>query len=969
MFRTLLALTALLWAVALPAAPEPIRSDKDWGIFPQQTEADWRDLVPGANLALGRPVALQPEPNYKLTTDPDDAKQLTDGALAAPAKGFHSLKTAVAWAYHDRVRWQLDLGQPQAVGQILFRVQVFDAKNTLPKTIAVSLSDDGETFVPVRNLSLKTDPEDNPALTYEVLPPDPGIVAVRLNLGYTARYVRLDFATDQMMLVSDELAVLEATGKVAPLPAVPTGKREYEDNVFDRRDQFRKLTAPGNLLLGLPLKYAPQPGYRLTTGESDPNDLTNGQLGERTNERIWFEQGAVTWQGAPTVTIFADFGSLQPVDSVVARFLGGAEQGGLVFPDEIRVLASNDGTDYYLVSARHKRGLDDLSAEAWDLPEVKVAWVHNFVLPVKVKARYLAVQVTAQKQFISSDEIAAVQGAADLPSFRPDPQRRVEIITEGVAFVPPVGRLPVCHNLPLRAKLMDLDARAGKAYTGPCKLILDVPETLKFVTAGYTPGTAEHDGRKFARYTINCNRGKIEDFYLQSLLPDGKTDVLYTYGDSGAGPENERVVTWYALDIPQARLPKRLNVTLAWIGSEGMSKTWPDYFAAIKWLGFRGVGFFPRYWKEADVAANAAIADEARAHGLLVVQNESPSSAIGSDRNQPEVKSQFANGEVGSFCPSYRGQYYQKEQASFAQHAVWLKPDLLYYDIEAFWGGAVQEAQRCTRCQERFKQGGFTDWDEFRAVMGQEMHADMKAAMDKALAAAGLQQQITHGSYRTDAITPLNDGLFRFSNLYPGLLQMAMPSLYVAGNAQAVADNISRNRAAMTTNDIVPWFSTGTYGEYEPSKTRDMILEAFANGANGVTYYWYGNFDAAHLKYHAEAIDLVAPIEDLFMDGKPLTGLKSGNDRIKVCGMGVGNEQAVLVSNYRGVPAGTAVAVTIPVTQRAPVWDMDSGKKIAEFTPGKPLALRLGARATQLLYIGSKYAAAVPRRQEATHGQ
>ncbi|MBU0606593.1 MAG: discoidin domain-containing protein, partial [Armatimonadetes bacterium] len=498
-----LALAAVLWGAALFAAPTPIRSDKDWAIYPQQTAADWQELIGGKNLAAGLPVTLQPDPNYRLTTDPDDAKQLTDGALAAPAKGFHSLKTAVAWAYHDRVRWQIDLGQAQAVGQVVFRAQVFDAKNTLPKTIAVSLSDDGVSFVPVRNLSLKVDPDDNPALTYEALPADAGIVAVRLNLGYTARHVRLDFATDQMMLCSDELAVLEAAGQVAPLPALPAGQREYEDNVFDRRDQFKRLTAPGNLLLGLPLKYAPQPGYRLTTGESDPSDLTNGQLGERTNERIWFEQGAVTWQGAPTVTIFADLGAAQPVDCVVARFLGGGEQGGLVFPDEIRVLASDDGEDYFLVSARHKRGLDDLSAEAWDLPEVKVAWVHNFVLPVKVKARYVAVQVTAQKQFISSDEIAAVKGAGDLPEFRPDPQKKVEIITSGVAFVPPVGRLPVCHNLPLRAKFMDLDARAGKDYAGPCKFILDIPDTLKFVTEGYTPAQVEHGGRKFTRYTID----------------------------------------------------------------------------------------------------------------------------------------------------------------------------------------------------------------------------------------------------------------------------------------------------------------------------------------------------------------------------------------------------------------------------------------------------------------------------------
>lgn len=949
----LLAVLASLVVVAALAAPEATRSGKSWGIYLQQTEDDWQSLIAGTNLAAGKPVTFFPAPNYQLAVDAGDAAQLTDGALAAPAREIMTRKPAVAWNYTDRVRWLLDLGQSQPLDRVVFRLQVLNEQSSLPKTISVALSDDGDSFVPVKDLSLKASPEDNPELVYEPMPGDKAVYAVSLSLGTQARYVRLDFATPSL-LASDELAVIAATGKVEPLPAAPAGKREYEDNVFDRRDQFKKLTAPGNLLLGLPLKYAPQPGYRLTSGESDPADLTNGQLGERTNERIWFEQGAVTWQHNNTVTIMADLGSVQPVDYLVARFLGGGEQGGLLFPDEFRVLASDNGTDFYQVSDRHKRGLDDLSENAYDLPEVKVAWVHNFVLPVKLKTRYLALQVTQLKQFISTDEIAAVKGPDTLPEFRPDPARKVILTTSGVAFTGIVGNLPVCQNLPLRAKFMDVDARSGKDYGGPCKMLLDVPETLKFITEGYTPAEVEHGGRKFQRYAIDCNRGKITDFYLQSLLPAGKTDVLYTYGDTGSGPENERAITWESIYIPKARLPKRLNVTLAWIGTEGMVKTWPDYFNAIKHLGFNGVGFMPRYWSEAGVEENKAIARATREAGLKIVQNESPSSAVGSDRNQPEVKSQLVNGELGDYCPSYRGQYYQKEHQGFAQHAVWLQPDYIYYDIEAFWHGA-REAPRCTRCQERFKAGGFTDWDAFCAAMGKEMHADMKADIDKALAAAGIEQKIIYGSYRTDAITPLNDGLFNLSDLYPELLQMAMPSLYVAGNAQAVATNISRNRAALTTNDIVPWFSTGTYGEYEPVKTRDMILEGFANGANGLTYYYYGNFDAGHFKYHAEAVDIVAPIEDIFMDGKPLTGLKADNEKIKVCGMGAGPEMAVLISNYSGVPTGMKITVQTPAKAGTPVWDLHSGKQIGKVGQNGSLSVTLDDIAAHMYYLGSKY--------------
>ena len=903
MSTRLSALACLLCCVTAVAAP--IRSDKSWAIHPQVTPEDWSGLVAGGDLAAGRPVQAEPAPNDWNTGG--DLKCLTDGVLAGAEGRMWSDKRATGWAYQDYARLTCDLGQSRPVGQVVMRLQVINKDNTLPKTITVSLSNDGDAYSPVCNLSAKSHPEDDPARTYEPLPADPpGIYAVVLNLGYQARYVRLTFAL-QGTMVTDELAIIPASGAVKQLPPAPKGKREYRDSVFDRRDQYQKMIAPGNLLLGKELRYAPAPTQYLNVDEQDPLQLTDGKFGERTDERIWFERGCVGWQGPSQVTIFADLGQVLPIDCAVIRLLGGAEQNALEFPDEIRVLLSDDGKGYYQVASRHKRGLDDLSAAAWDLPEEKLAWVHNFRLPVGLKARYLALQVLHQKQFIVSDEMAVVRGADTLRAFVPEPGKQVTIVTSGVAFTPVWGNLPVCQNLPLRARLLIQDARSGADYGKPCKVVLDLPETVKFVAPECTSTGVEHQGRKFQRYLIDW-AGEGTDFYLQSLLPGGKTDVLYTSGDSGKGPENERRITWESLFIPPARVPKRLHVSLSWAEAPWLYKSWPGYLAAQHHLGFNAVGMQPCYWNEGVVPGYQATLEKIRQAGLKLIQIESPAGALAPDRSQQEIKSVLPGGRFGGTCISYRGQYYQKELASFAQNAVWIRPDLIFYDIEAFWAGA-QEAPECSRCQERFKAGNYRDWDAFRAAMGREMHADMKAAIDKAQAAAGITRKITYGSYRTEPLTPLNDGLFAFDHLYPDLLQMAMPSLYVAGNQMAVAKSIAANRARMKTNDIVPWLSTGCYGEYEPSHTRDMILEALANGASGVTYYWYGHFDAAHFKYHAEAVDLVAPVEDLFMDGKPLTGLKCSHDRVKLCGMGVGNEMAVLVSSYQGVAAGTKVTV------------------------------------------------------------
>ncbi len=944
------------------AAAEPIRESGHWSIHAQDDAAVWEQLTAGENLALGAEATLLPEPTYAPTRDEDDAAQLTDGALSSIATGhiWHD-RSVVGWAYQEHARVVLDLGEVQPLGELVMRIQTsISGQDASPKDLQVALSADGEHFTTVRTLTKRTHPEDNPELTWEAIEPDDGSVhAFALDLGYEARYVRIDFAA-ATFLVMDEIVVLAAGGEVAQLPEPPETELEFRDNVFDRREQFREMIEPGNLIEGMELRYAPKPNYRLTTGETDLLDLTDGAFGNRSDERIWFEQPAVCWQHSALVTIFMDFDAAQPVDSVVIRLLGGGEQGGLVFPDEVRVLLSEDGENYSQVSERHKRGLDDVSPTAWDLPEEGVAWVHNVRVPVGMTARHVAVQIEAQKQFICSDEMAVVRGADDLPAFRPEMGSPVTIVTEGVAFGSHHAVHPFCANRPIRTKIAITDARAGDAWNGPCTLLLDLPDTVIMHTEDLETSKVEHDGRQFTRYAIPCNRGRTSEFFTQSELPAGERDVVYMYGDAGDGPQNERRIEWEAIEIPTARTCERLEVSLAWQGAGHWYDLWPDGIRHMKEMGFNALGTFSRYWKEEDVESRQEALADARAAGMKIIQNESPAGAMSGDRKNEEIMSVLADGPGRGRCPSYRGQYYQAEHDSFAQHAVWIKPDYIFYDIEAYWTGA-QEAPRCSRCQQRYQAGGFTDWDDFRAAMGREIHEDMKRKIDAALAEAGFEGEVVHGSYRTMPTTPLNDGLFAWDNLYPELLQIAMPSLYSAGDRMRVAKTIAAQRAQMDANDIIPWLSTGTYGEYEPARTRDLALEALCNGSRGITYYYYANFDPLHHKYHAEAIDLVAPVEDVFVDGAPVRGLSCDVEGIKLCGMANGAEMVLLVSNYEGAEPGTQVAIAAPIAAEAELWDLHSGQSLGAVKPGEPIRVTLDEITAHAYYVGTKYADAVRR--------
>ena len=144
-----------------------------------------------------------------------------------------------------------------------------------------------------------------------------------------------------------------------------------------------------------------------------------------------------------------------------------------------------------------------------------------------------------------------------------------------------------------------------------------------------------------------------------------------------------------------------------------------------------------------------------------------------------------------------------------------------------------------------------------------------------------------------------------------------------------------------------------------------MILEAFANGSRGVTYYWYGHFDAAHFQSHAEAINIVTPIEDIFMDGTPFTDLKCDHDKLKVCCMGLVEgaavELAVLVSNYQGVLLGTPVTIRTSAAPGTPVWDLHTSKNLGAIGPDGTLQIKLDESAAHLYYVGRKYEESVQR--------
>jgi len=147
------------------------------------------------------------------------------------------------------------------------------------------------------------------------------------------------------------------------LLVAPIAAQDQQGRPFDLDD------AETNLALSKPYLYSSVPSYRLTTNATDLQDLTDGWLTSRKDDRIWFDATAVAWSDNPNINIQLDLGQVEPIKEIGIRLLGGAEQSGLKFPNQVIVLVSDDAAHWRQVAAFDRLSEADLQAFGVPLEE------------------------------------------------------------------------------------------------------------------------------------------------------------------------------------------------------------------------------------------------------------------------------------------------------------------------------------------------------------------------------------------------------------------------------------------------------------------------------------------------------------------------------------------------------------------------------------------------------------------------
>jgi hypothetical protein len=711
--------------------------------------------------------------------------------------------------------------------------------------------------------------------------------------------------------------------------------------VAETRDLWATLIQGENLAAGRPFQFSNPANYSVTSGESDPYDLTNGELSTRPDGRIWFNPGTASWIAISNLNLMVDLGSVQPIERVVMRTLGGHKW--FPFPHRFTMVVSEDGETFYEVGSLSKvqPGEKDMAGHGgmfYVEEDGENAFVHPLAFEVRTKARYIGLNIQSFGR-PTLDEIAVIKGEFAIEDVAYDAEARTDFIMAGIVFTPRFDKLTVSSNVVTPNYINLMDCRGGNKE--PATFVLELPRELHVVygNANYPKVKAEPQpiDDRTTRWMIANTRyegGGVKATLLGPLyitVADGETPptdavaTLYAFDDATA--PRPVTVPIEIIEIPQVPRIDDLHISLAWLGSWSCM-LYPDFLESWRHMGFNAVACFPRYWGDAGnprEASYLAFLQQARDQGFTVIMNESPFEVMkqAHKATSPEILSQFTDGTTSSdLCPSYHGPIYDGEIHRVADLYARMKPDYVFYDIECWYPGAL-EASRCTRCIEGQAASG-KPMAEYLTDLGHQQLMDMRRAIAAQAEQAGIAMPII-GSYNTNADRHIYHFVNDFRKDYPASLDLAQPSVYVNGDGLKAHEMYQSHYAAFQSNRSIPWLTTGCYGEYPPHRVEHQVLEALLNGSMGITYYEFENFDTPlDFYYHAKALAMIAPYQAVIKHGE-LQPVEHDNDSLTYSAVRHGDDMLILIGNYRG-SRKTQATITLPCDSAVETINLHTGE-------------------------------------------
>ncbi len=518
------------------------------------------------------------------------------------------------------------------------------------------------------------------------------------------------------------------------------------------------------------------------------------------------------------------------------------------------------------------------------------------------------------------------------------------------------------------------------------KVILELPRGIRVNGVSRQTPMSKKDimisGAPYTQYTFS---GRARSYYawtfmfLETDWAADKTGTGYIYATWQGGRQKAEKFKIKAIEVKACkRIPRKLLAGLGFYGIE-VSKLWPGFYKNLKRVGLNCVSLSGGDSK--NIPGMKEYIKKARTEGMFVNGNYSPFCRVKLLNTDENAWVRSIDGEKRKFlCPSYRGKILDEEISAATSYAE-AGAGIVYWDAEA-WRG--REFCFCERCMKNFtaymqknhagmkfispkifekdfrKYPAYHDiWLNFRIYLGTKLFVMLKDEYLSRLKASGVKWPLPQPIIGSYDVTPgkIYHQFIRFDEQYKaGAINVCMPSLYVSGDAAKVARVVRETRAFIGSNRLIPWFTGGwnTSGECDGLDQKYILLENFLNGSMGFTTWPWMAWDADDLRYLSQVMNMVIPLEDIIVDGKVMQGLTSSDKHVKFVGMQLGNEAAMLISDYYH-DALPEVTLTLNVPVACSLYDVATGTMLANLKAGKnQVKLPAYPEKARLLSFGQK---------------
>ncbi len=696
-----------------------------------------------------------------------------------------------------------------------------------------------------------------------------------------------------------------------------------------------------NAALNRPYQWNRPPNYGLSRpdlchDDADATQLTNGLL----STRQWWDKQMVGWEGSTQVDLTVDLGEVCPI-AAIAYHVAGGWYAGVRYPERHHLYVSEDGESFHQVG------------EWWihtHAHEFKYEPYHTFTFTdLRALGRYVKILLDPGGRYLMMDEIEVIRG-----DFTPEQAQQYPLVEH--PWTEDVSVLESAHVAPRWATPLHFYS-PGRWGKPPYRL--DLPAGIRVVAAPLgipEPQQVQLDGRPYSRYNFTEN---LSYLFLKTDWPVGKQGTLYlTIADKYVA---DLPVT--CVDIPAAPRPKRLLTNFDWTPLE-YYLNWPDFLDFWEHIGFNTIALHKDATLDPSPQAQRFI-QQARARGFWIVANYSPMFADYKADSEAHPEVQRAQNPPGqdftAMCPRLYVRDYFDDEVEVCRQTGALGISWMWFDYEPGWGGSGSICF-CPHCRAQFREflaAEYPDtqyldpvevendpgkyprlhqaWRSFNAALGREIVRRLRQGLMEGLATTEVRSspQPMVGLYNVWPRPQEQSGGFYnhfmlFESLFDaGLVEQAMPSLYGCYRDQ-VAATIHACREVVGTGSVMPWHGI-TSGRAE---WRNTLLETFANGGTGFTYFTTAYVDAADYAAAASIIKAAAQVEDIICDGqlipqgRVLVRVSSGGE---AAGLILGDRLLVLVKDYaRGAPVQVEVA---RVEKPATVTDLETGQAVARLQP------------------------------------